>query len=134
LYKWKIQSKSNASSSFYLVRHKGRATTYFHRELLECPNSLHVDHINGNSLDNRMSNLRSCTHQQNRCNSKLSSNNSTGFKGVDYMKSKEKFRARIKYQYKEIHLGLFEYAEDAALAYNDAAITYFGEFARLNII
>lgn len=105
-----------------------------HREVLMAPKGKDVDHINGNKLDNRKSNLRIATRSQNNANSKLSSHNNSGYRGVGWMPARNKWRARIQINGKGIHLGLFETIEEAALAYNAAARKYFGEFAKLNVI
>jgi len=105
---------------------------YLHRFLLDVPKNLFTDHINGNSLDNRRSNLRICTMTQNNQNTRLSVDNTSGFKGVGYLKSTKKWRAYITKNSKQIFLGTFFTKKKAALAYNVAAKQYFGEFARLN--
>lgn len=89
-----------------------------------------VDHINGNKLDNRKSNLRVCTKRQNSYNRKLSKNNKTGLKGVS--PDRNKFRAVIYWNYKRIHLGMFDSPADAAAAYDRKALELYGEFAKLN--
>ena len=94
-----------------------------------------VDHHNGNSLDNQQSNLRQASFVQNRQNSRMRSDNSSGFKGVSLVSGKEKFRAYISPpNTKPIHLGTFDSILEAAEAYNTAAIEIHGEFARLNEI
>ena len=92
------------------------------------------DHINGNPLDNRKSNLRICTQHQNTCNNKIPKNNTSGYKGVTWDKSRKKWAALIKFNYKSIHLGRFEDKLKAVLAYNEKAKELFGEYARLNLI
>lgn len=126
--------KTTTEDKFYAICGGGKNTKFLHRIILnlDIGDKLHVDHIDGDSLNNCKSNLRICTHQQNRCNSKISSNNSSGYKGVDFLKNRGVYRARIKYKYKEHHLGCFDSAWDAAEAYNKAARKYFGEFANLN--
>jgi hypothetical protein len=96
--------------------------------------SLITDHVNGNTLDNRKSNLRICSFSDNNKNRKISKNNSTGYKGVVYDKRNKKFIAKIGLNKKQIYLGYYIDPIDAARAYNAAAIKYFGEFANLNII
>jgi len=93
-----------------------------------------VDHINHNGLDNRRSNLRPCTHDQNVRNARKRSDNTSGFKGVSFNKKREKWQAYIGggSRSKKIHLGMFLTPEDAARAYDDAAHKSFGEFAWLN--
>ncbi len=89
-----------------------------------------VDHINLNKIDDRAENLRWATYSQNRQNSKA--RNPTGYKGVTFIKEKNKWRATISYDKIKVQLGEFRVLEDAALAYNKAAIKYHGEFAYLN--
>lgn len=90
-----------------------------------------VDHINGNILDNRKSNLRSCSIKENvRYKQKLMKTNNSGFMGVSKSVSKSKpWRARIKYNGKEIHLGCFIKKEEAGKAYKLASEKYFGVFS-----
>lgn len=90
------------------------------------------DHINGNQLDNRRSNLRIATKQENGRNSrKKRSGTRTRYKGVGIARG-GKFVARIKADREQIRLGRFDTEEEAARAYDAAARRYHGEFARLN--
>lgn len=91
-----------------------------------------VDHKNGDPLDNRRENLRLATPQQNTHNRGINPRNRCGFKGVMWRKDRNKWLAKITISGQFIHLGLFEDILDAAKAYNEAAIKYFGEFANLN--
>ena len=112
-----------------------RTLISMHRTILQPSNDLDVDHINGNGLDNRRSNLRVCTHLENMGNTKLIANNNTsGYKGVVWDKTRNKWRAQIKIRYTNKFLGRFIYKTEAALAYNEAATKYFGEYAKLNMI
>lgn len=89
-----------------------------------------VDHRNGDGLDNRRSNLRQATHAQNSANQKVRDGAASRFKGVTpWLKG---WRARIGVNYKTHHIGCFKTEEEAARAYDEAAIAAFGEFARLN--
>lgn len=99
-----------------------------HREILGAPDGMSVDHIDGNGLNNTRANLRLATQSQNLCNRAAKS----GYKGVDFQKRNGKWRARIKLNRKEIHIGEFTDAESAARAYDEAAKKYHGEFAWLN--
>lgn len=90
------------------------------------------DHVNGNGLDNRRSNLRVATMMQNMWNQRLSKNNTSGYKGVYLLKKDGLWRAQIMVNRKAIFLGDHIIPEDAARAYDKAAKQYHGEFARLN--
>lgn len=107
-----------------------RRTQYLHKIITEWYDCF-VDHIDGNKLNNTDENLRRCTHQQNMVNRSSKTNK---FRGVFKIKGCSTFRARIKANQVQINLGHFKTQEDAARAYNEAAIKYFGEFARLNVI
>lgn len=89
------------------------------------------DHINGNALDNRRSNLRITDFSGNSCNVGLKKNNTTGFKGIKNCQNK-RWEAALKHNGKTIYLGSFRTAENAAQAYNFSAIEYFGDMAKTN--
>ncbi len=91
-----------------------------------------TDHRNEKKLDNRRSNLRAATTSQNRGNEGLRKNNTSGYKGVSWSEWAGKWMARIRVNYKHIHLGYFKWKTDAARAYNKAARKHFGRFAKLN--
>jgi hypothetical protein len=91
-----------------------------------------LDHINASKQDNRWSNLRKATKAQNSWNQCRRKNNSSGYKGVNFHKATQKWMARINVANKRIQLGLFETKEEAAKAYQDAAMQYHGEFARIS--
>jgi hypothetical protein len=94
-----------------------------------------VDHKDGDTLNNRKSNLRFCDNQQNQFNSKNQIGVASKYKGVRVCKNRpNSYYGRIHFNGNEIHLGTFYNEEEAALAYNEAAKKYFGEFARLNEI
>jgi len=99
------------------------------------PNDPEVDHVNGNGLDCRKSNLRFATRSQNMANRlKPNGSYSSIYKGVTWNKTKQKWQAQIRADYKHISLGYFplEQEENAARAYDKGAIKYFGEFAKTN--
>lgn len=106
-------------------RHK----IFMHRELAKAQKGDIVDHINGNSLDNRRCNLRLCDASENARNIAMRKDNRNGFKGV--IQRGQFWAARIGAG-GCLSLGVFNTAEDAAHAYDNAATMLFGEFARLN--
>lgn len=110
-----------------------------HRLILESTglnlDGLHIDHINGDGLDNRICNLRAVTPGDNNKNRRVNPDTLSGIKGVHLHKpvyGKPVWRVRIQVDKKRLHLGCFDRLEDAAIAYNIAAIQYHGEFAQLN--
>ena len=105
---------------------------FMHRIILKPSPKMFTDHINHNKLDNRRCNLRECTMSQNLMNQKVSSVSTSGYKGVHFLKDRQKWQVEIMVFYKKIYLGQFDNKLDAALAYNKAALKYFGEFACLN--
>jgi hypothetical protein len=103
-----------------------------HHVVLPLKKGFEVDHINGDSLDNRRKNLRLVTRTQNSVNKRTQRNSTSGFKGVN--RHQGKWRAYICKDKKQIHLGVFDRKEDAAQAYDDAAGRLFGEYACLNLV
>jgi hypothetical protein len=99
--------------------------------LLNADEKLFVDHIDGNTLNNHVSNLRFATKQENNRNRTMSSKNTTGFKGVCYNKSKKRYQANITINGKLKHLGYYKTAEEASESYQETAQRLFGEFARV---
>lgn len=112
----------------------GRVRTIkLHHLVVSAPPGMQRDHINGNRLDNRRENLRVCTHAENGKNKKPRAGRSL-FKGVSWRPDKGLFAAGIRANGRRLHLGYFRTEQDAASAYNDAAVKYYGEFASLNQI
>jgi hypothetical protein len=135
-YSWRVKIKQG-SQNYYaacnIVIDGKRTVRYMHQLFLS--DAKYVDHINRNSLDNRRENLRSITPTQNSQNAKKRKKPSTSkFKGVHWHKRSRTWYATITTDYKQNHLGSFKVEEDAAKAYNEAAIKYFGEFAVLNTL
>lgn len=93
-----------------------------------------VDHKDRDKLNNRINNLRPATDSQNRINSPAHKDNKSGYKGVSFCRHTGKWQVKISYLYNRKFIGRFTSKEEAALAYNKAAIKYFGEFAYLNVI
>lgn len=124
-WKWTFEKR-------YAVRKVNKKAVYMHRLVVEANDGFEVDHINGDPLDNRKTNLRLCTHAQNCKNTKIQTNNTSGYKGVSFNKDKKKWKAYINIDRVQKFLGYHADIANAACAYNKAAKEYFGEFARIN--
>jgi hypothetical protein len=111
-----------------------RKSIRMHRIIMNTPDNMEPDHINGNTLDNRKYNLRNCTHAENLCNSKIQINNASGYKGVSWNKQRKKWSVKIVKNQIHIFLGLYISKEDAINVYNKKAKELFGEYAKLNYI
>lgn len=121
-YEWHLDTNG------YAVR---RATIFMHREIINTPEDLYTDHVNGKGLDNRKANLRWCTSQQNSQNRQTSSRNKTSiYKGVT--RSGGKWQSEIRLDGKLYYIGKFDKERHAAMAYNIWAKELFGEFSKLN--
>ena len=116
------------------IRRNGVRKTYkMHRLILNAEDGMHVDHINGDGLDNRRENLRLVTPQQNQANSRKRSKMTSRFKGVCWHAAARKWRATLAINHRSLHLGLFDDEILAAQAYDEKAREMFGEFAHLNL-
>lgn len=129
-YKWSFDPKG------YAFRNNGkrpyRRIVYMHRELLDAKKGEYCDHINGDKLDNRRSNLRICTNAQNIRNRKKGVNNTSGYKGIFWNYRYNKWYVQITVDGKRIYCGCSKSKEEAASMYNAKAKIYHGEFALLN--
>jgi len=134
LSKWAWHRETRGSGGLYYARRgsyyygKVKKPKAMHRYLMDASKGEIVDHINGDTLDNRRSNLRICTVKQNAYNRAKYKNNSSGVKGVH--RHKNYWRARIQYNGKRLHIGLYEKLEDAMSAYDQMATKLYGEFKR----
>ncbi len=137
LNKWMAEAASNSSRTHYAVRwmtnNQGqRRALRMHRLIIGAKPGQQVDHIDGDGLNNQRSNLRVATCTENQRNSRLRMDNTSGFKGVSWKKQNNRWQASIRVSRKKTHLGYFRSPVEAALAYDHAALTHFGKFARLN--
>ncbi len=115
----------------YAVSGSGEQALQLHNFIIPPPDRLFNDHVSRDTLDNRKSNLRICTHRQNCWNRTRPSTNKSGYKGVCWSKKNRKWKASIKADGKVRLLGHFVDKIEAANAYEKAAKKFFGEFARL---
>ncbi len=112
---------------------KGKRTTFFmHREIMKVPKGKFTNHINCNRSDNRKSNLRICTIQQNNFHRRPNKNNKLGIKGVREARTPNKWVAQIEHFKKCYHVGTFNSVIEAGKAYDKKAKELFGEWAHIN--
>ncbi len=132
LMQWNWHAAKDGKYTGYRTRSE---CMYMHQlvgELMGFPGI--ADHINCDGLDNRRRNLRPATNQTNLMNRGPQANNTSGFKGVTFDKSRRKWKAQLKKDQKMIFQRRFDSKTEAAKAYNKVAKEHFGEFAWLNPI
>jgi hypothetical protein len=134
--KWYVSKRGN---THYAIRGqwsptlKKRLTIAMHREVIDVPDDLYVDHINHHGWDNRKANLRPATAADNARNARYPKINTTSkYRGVWYNRQTRKWRATIVVNRKRKQIGYFRDEIDAAKAYDKAAKKYYGQFAILN--
>lgn len=142
-FRWQVRKRHGGRYGCDAIYEKKRGGKYagivvMPRAIMNAPPHLQIDHINRNPLDNRRENLRLATQSQNSFNSKLYINNKSGLKGVYYQyetnpgAKTKRWRAFIQIDKKKTHIGYFQTPEEAARAYDDAAIEHYGEYALTN--
>lgn len=131
-WKWHFHHGYACRNDEHYDKNGNRKPIRMHRVVMKTPEDMEVDHLNGETTDNRKSNLRNCFHNENMKNMKVHRNSISGYKGVTWWKIGKKWRARIRGNGKEISLGYYDNPESAAKAYDIAAKKYFGDFAFLN--
>lgn len=120
-YRWCLHSKG------YIYNSVGKIL--LHRYLIICQPDKQVDHINSCRIDNRKSNLRIVSNQENQFNRKEGINNKSGHRGVIFHKSLNRWQSFIRFNRRMIHLGTFENKKDAIKYRLDAEIKYFGKYS-----
>ena len=125
-YKWRYSGR-------YILTTVNSKSLRLHRLIMNCDDEDKVvDHINLNVLDNRKSNLRICTKHENDMNHKVNSANKSGITGVCFSNRKNKWRAYIYFDKRNIELGYFDKKDDAIKCRLKAEKYYFGEFSSQN--
>ena len=137
LWAWSfITKKSGGGYAYRDVKHpttRKRTRKLMHREIMNAPKGLLVDHIDGNGLNNQRSNLRLVTPTQNKQNQTASrKDKKSGFKGVSWCPSKNSWRVSITVNGVNRTLGYFKDIQLGKEAYNRAALEAFGVYARVN--
>jgi hypothetical protein len=133
-HKWKCDKTGYIRRNVWFDKKSRCEAITLHRYLLNAPEGMLVDHINGIITDNRKCNLRLASKSENRWNSKPPINNKSGYKGVSLSNETGKWRAQITVNGKRVNLGHFDNKHDAARMYNFWARDIFGDYAWLNKI
>ena len=117
----------------YVISGSSKPFTYLHRLIMSAQDCDYVDHINGNTLDNRKQNLRLCTNAenlQNRVN--IPTNNSSGIIGVHFDRSRNKWKVEIGVNGKNKYIGRYNTLEEATKARRDAELLYYNVNYEIN--
>jgi hypothetical protein len=149
-YTWYVDTLGYAITTIYVMSRKESRETglsrkksiKMHRLIYELKNNVklgfkeHIDHINQNKTDNRISNLRLCEidTSTNQINVGLRQDNTSGYKGVTLRNKTNKYEASISYRGKSIWIGAYTNKEMAAIKYNEKALELFGDTCYLNKI
>ena len=131
-YDWLNQWRWHMCSSGYAGRSEKGKTIYMHRQILDPPRGMVVDHIDGNRANNCRANIRACTRAQNIHNKRKCTGSRSRFKCVYYSKQLGKWYSRCWFEGRDRLIGYFDTEIEAARAYDRQAVAWFGEFARLN--
>jgi hypothetical protein len=129
-YTWRLEKGRN--TQYAVARHGKNLRTSMHRLIMGAASDRLIDHRNGDGLDNRRSNLREATHQQNTFNRAPMRGGKSKFKGLWWDQAKLRWRAAVRLDGKKHVVGSFLSEEEAARAYDAKAVELFGPFARLN--
>lgn len=120
-WKWHALKQPNTFYACRTIKNGGRKSTiWMHRLINDTPTDLKTDHINGDGLDNRRSNLRSVDHQANMINCARHKAGSSRFRGVSWHIRQQRWIAQITVDYRNIYIGVFDTEEAAHEAYSAA--------------
>jgi hypothetical protein len=128
-YKWYATKKFK---TYYAVRSlKNGSKIQMHRVILNTPENMETDHVDGDGLNNQKNNLRACTHSENQSNKSKYVNNTTGYKGLSWCERNKKWLVRISVNKKRFYLGHFKSKKEASEVYNIACLKKHGKFAKI---
>jgi len=131
-YEWLSQWQWHMASGGYAARSVKGRQIFMHREIMQPPEGMVVDHVDGNKANNCRFNLRVCTRRENQGNLPKQRGTHSRFKGVSYNKRRDRYFAQCDFGGKHRWLGFFDDEVEAARAYDHAAVEECGEFARVN--
>ncbi len=131
-YEWLNQWRWHMCSDGYAGRWEKGKRIYMHRQILEPPKGMVVDHVDGSRANNCRANIRVCTRAQNIHNKRKCTGSRSRFKCVYYSKKLGKWYSRCWFNGRDRRIGYFDTEIEAARAYDRQAVAWFGEFARLN--
>ena len=140
-YRWFADKQRNTYYAIANIRKLSgiRTTVKMHRLIMSAKLGEEIDHEDRNGLNNQKYNLRFCSNMENQHNQRKPKSyndhkTSSKFKGVSWNKSNNKWKTRIMKNNKSIYIACFISEIEAAKAYNEVAVKYFGKFANLNLV
>ena len=131
-YEWLSRYKWHLCGGGYAARSEKSKRILMHRQIMEPPPGMVIDHIDGSRANNCRANLRVCTHAENQRNRRKKRDSASAFKGVGYLKNCRRCHAKLVFEGRTVWLGHFDSEPEAARAYDRKAVELFGEFAHLN--
>jgi hypothetical protein len=130
-YEW-LRPYNWHSNNGYAARNENHKTILMHRQIMQPPQGMVVDHADGNKANNCRSNLRVCTPAENHRNTRRMTVTTSVYKGVTYDKRRHKWKAQCCCENRSQRVSRCDGEVEAARAYDRMAVEHFGEFARLN--